>query len=81
MYSIISITTDAKLLFFYAAQRGSWSLHSWGLEITGNDAPQSVGVLWTGDQLVAETSTCHHTTLPPEKMPCLRRDSNTQSQQ
>jgi hypothetical protein len=28
-----------------------------------NDAPQSVGLLWTSDQLVAETSTCQHTTL------------------
>ena len=25
--------------------------------ITHNDAPQSVGLLWTSDQLVAETST------------------------
>ena len=25
--------------------------------ITHNDAPQSVGLLWTGDQFVAETST------------------------
>jgi hypothetical protein len=27
-----------------------------GFLITHNDAPQSVGVLWTSDQLVAETS-------------------------
>jgi hypothetical protein len=26
-------------------------------EITHNDAPQAVGLLWTSDQLVAETST------------------------
>jgi hypothetical protein len=26
-------------------------------EITHNDAAQSVGLLWTSDQLVAETST------------------------
>jgi hypothetical protein len=26
-------------------------------EITHNDAPQSVGLLWTSDQLVAKTST------------------------
>jgi len=31
--------------------------------ITHNDAPQSVGLLWTSDQLVAETSTLQHTTL------------------
>jgi len=28
-----------------------------GLLFTHNDAPQSVGLLWTSDQLVAETST------------------------
>ena len=27
------------------------------LQITLNDAPQSVGLFWTSDQLVAETST------------------------
>ena len=32
-------------------------------QITHNDAPQSVGLLWTSDQLVAETSTWQHTTL------------------
>jgi hypothetical protein len=32
-----------------------------GLLITHNDAPHSVGLLWTSDQLVAETSTCQHT--------------------
>jgi len=26
-------------------------------KITHNDAPQTVGLLWTSDQLVAETST------------------------
>ena len=40
-----------------ATQRGSWPPHSWGFSITHNDAPQSVGLLWTSDQLVAETST------------------------
>ena len=34
-----------------------WSTHSWCFKITHNDAPQSVGLLWTSDQLVAETST------------------------
>jgi len=28
-----------------------------GFYITHNDTPQSVGLLWTSDQLVAETST------------------------
>ena len=40
-----------------AAQRGPWSPHSRGFWITHNDAPHSVGLLWTSDQLVAETST------------------------
>jgi hypothetical protein len=31
--------------------------HSRGSEITHKEAPQSVGLLWTSDQLVAETST------------------------
>jgi hypothetical protein len=34
--------------------------HSRGFQITHNDAPQSVGSLWTCDQLVAETSTWQH---------------------
>ena len=43
--------------------------HSWGFWITHNDAPQSVGLLWTSGQLVAETSTWQHTT---DKRPCSR---------
>jgi len=31
--------------------------------ITHNDAPHSVGLLWTNDQSVAETTTWQHTTL------------------
>jgi hypothetical protein len=40
-----------------AAQRGLWPPRSRGFLITNNDAPQSVGLLWTSDQLIAETST------------------------
>jgi hypothetical protein len=40
-----------------AAQRGAGPPHSRGLEITYNDATQSVELLWASDQLVAETST------------------------
>jgi hypothetical protein len=39
-----------------------------------NHAPQSVGLLWTSDQLVAETSTWQHTTHVTDKHPCLRWD-------
>ena len=52
--------TEMSLFFFVfcgaAAQRRSWSPHSRGFLIT-HDTSQSVGLLWTSDQLVAETST------------------------
>ena len=54
------------------SRKGTSSLH--------NDAPQSVGLLWTSDQLVAETSTWQHTTLTTDKYPCPRWDSNPRSQ-
>ena len=41
-----------------------------GFLITHNDASQSVGLLWTSDQFVAETSTWQHTTLTTDKHPC-----------
>ena len=34
-----------------------------GFLITHNDAPQSIGLLWTNDQSVAETSTWQHTNI------------------
>jgi hypothetical protein len=46
-----------------------------------SDTPQSVGILWTSDRPVAETSIRPYTTLLRDKCPCLRRDSNPQSQQ
>jgi len=45
------------------------------------DAPQTVGLLWTSDQLGAETSIWQHTTLPIDRHLCPRQDSNQQSQQ
>ena len=48
---------------------------------THTDTPQSVGMLWTSDQPDAETYTCQHTSLTRERHPCLRRNSNLQSQQ
>jgi hypothetical protein len=42
------------------------------------DTPHSVGLLWTRDQLVSETSTWQHTTLTTDRHPCPRWDSNTQ---
>ena len=64
-----------------AAQRGPWPTHSWGFLITHSDASQSVGLLWTSDRFVAETSTWQHTTLTTDKHPCPRWDSNPRSQQ
>jgi hypothetical protein len=52
--------TELLLLFIFSgseAQRGLWPPLPRGFLITHNDAPQSVGLLWTSDQLVAETST------------------------
>jgi hypothetical protein len=46
-----------------------------------SDTPQSVGLLWMGDEPDAETSTWQHTTLTKDWYPTLRRDSNPQSQQ
>jgi hypothetical protein len=40
-----------------AAQRGLWPPRPRGFLITHNDVPQSVGLLWSSDQLVAEIST------------------------
>jgi len=51
------------------------------LDHTHNDALQSVGLLWTSDQLVAKASTWQHTTFTTDKHPCPRWDSNRQSQQ
>ena len=53
-----------------AAQRGPERPYSRGFQITHNDAPQSVWVLWTSDQSVAETSTWQHTTLKADRHPC-----------
>jgi hypothetical protein len=44
-----------------AAQHGLWPPRPRGFLITHNDAPHSVGILWTSDHLVAENSTWQHT--------------------
>ena len=46
-----------------------------------HDVPQSVGLLWTSDQLVAETSAWQHTTLKTDRHPCPRWDSSPQYHQ
>jgi hypothetical protein len=55
---------------------GPWPPHLRGFQITHKDTPQSVGLLWTSDQLVAETSTWQHTTLTTDRHPSLQWDSN-----
>ena len=54
------------MYFFMALAAQSLTMASSFLrfyEITHNDTPQSVGLLWTSDQPVAETCTWQHTTL------------------
>jgi hypothetical protein len=67
-------------LFFFSygstAPRGPRPPHCSRLHDHTVDNPHSVGLLWTRDQPVAETSTWQHTTLTRD-----RRDSNPQSQQ
>jgi hypothetical protein len=50
-----------------------------GFLIRNNDAPQSVGLLWTSHQLVAETSIWQHTIHITDKHPCSRWDLNSRS--
>jgi len=50
------------------------------LEVSRSYTPQSVGLLWTSDQLVAETSTWQHTTLTTDRLSCPRWDSKPESQ-
>jgi hypothetical protein len=45
-----------------AAQRGLWPPRPRGFLITHTDTPQLLGLLWTSDQSVAETSAWQHTT-------------------
>jgi hypothetical protein len=48
--------------------------------LSHSDTPHSVGILWTRDRLVAQTSTCQQTTLTRDAHPCPRRDSKPKSQ-
>jgi len=45
-----------ELRIFLTVHSRPWPPHSWGFYITNNDASQSVGLLWTSDQPVTETS-------------------------
>jgi len=86
MYLIIVSTTSPLQSFFLGLElflpthcRCRWLLLRL---ITLNDThTHSVGILWTRDLPVAETSTWQHTTLKRDRHSCPRRDSNAQSQQ
>jgi hypothetical protein len=61
IYIYIYIYTYIFFFFFFywllQPTCGFQPPHAWGFEITLNDTPQSVGLLWTSDRPVAETST------------------------
>jgi hypothetical protein len=46
-----------------------------------SDTRRSVGLLWKGDQPVAETFIWQHTTLTTDRQPCPQWDTNPQSEQ
>jgi len=54
----------------HATSRQPKPLFTRFLEHTHKEAPQSVGLLWTSGQLVAETCTWQHTTLTTDRHPC-----------
>ena len=60
----LTINFQSRVCLFMARQppSGPGSPHCRGFTIT-HDAPQAVGLLWTSDQLVTETSTWQHTIL------------------
>ena len=64
--------TNVLFLSGATAPNGPWPPHSRRFYITHNDAPQSVGLLWTSDQLVAENSTWQHTAFTTDIQPWLR---------
>jgi len=69
-YVILPFIVNHQGFFFCvaAAQRGPWPPYSWGF--LDHTQLQSVGLLWTSDQLGAETSTWQHPTLTTDKLPC-----------
>jgi hypothetical protein len=59
---LVVITESTGIFCGSAAQRVYGLLVHEVTLITHHDAPQTVGLLWTSDQPVAETSTRQHTT-------------------
>ena len=69
------------VLLFYLLRFSRFSVEVCNFFWSHWEIPQSVGLLWTRDRLVAEASTWQHTTLTTDRHPCPRLDSNPQSQQ
>jgi hypothetical protein len=78
----MSLVSNYYLLLLYFlwlwAHHGLWPPRSWGFLIT---QWRATALLWTSDQLVAETSNWQHTTHTTYKHPCPRWYSNPRSQQ
>jgi hypothetical protein len=84
MYSHVRLTCRFQTLIVYStlqfdiqvclflARQPQWAMASSFTRFLRlhSDTPHSVGLLWTSDQLVAETSTWQHTTLTTDKHPC-----------
>jgi hypothetical protein len=74
-----------QILYFFSSGAAAPSVpgppNYRGFTITLRHTPHLVGLLWTGDQPHAETSTWQHTTLTRDGHLCPRGDSNPQSQQ
>jgi hypothetical protein len=68
----------ATMLFFPMAQEHPVGQGFLIIEATRShsDTRHSVGLLWMGHQPDAEISTWQHTTLPRDRSPCSRRNSN-----
>jgi hypothetical protein len=83
-YSEVSnfhLLLNKKLHLFprHNSPRGPRRPHWTGFTVTLR--PHSVGLLWTSDQPIAETSTWQHTTRTIDRHQCPRWGSNPQSQQ
>jgi hypothetical protein len=80
-WPVIGWTLPLLLPFFSYGSSAPWGPrppHFWGFTITLLDTPHSVGLLWTSDQPLAETSTWEHNTHKRQtSMP--RWDSNPRS--
>jgi hypothetical protein len=62
-YLFVFLALQPFWLYFLLPRSGLYPPHYWGFFILHNDAPQSVGLLWTNNQAVAETSFWQNTKL------------------